>query len=235
LMEVRTMRVPAAFLALLLMIGAALAQGSITSSTPDIQVTPQTGGGYSIGTQAPIANQSTAGGPILAGAGEYAVKIGNFPYTIAPAGSAGFGSGWSTLLVNVSKTSGVATITTTGGAFEGAGGGSAISLLPGDWAALTADGSSYLVLIGRYVSIVTPDGTKSSSPNGPYLTTADGVWSWGTAWAGRPGEYRILLNGVFAPGVGYLIEVAHGGQLYANTSGGWYVFKGTAFVSSSAP
>ena len=89
---------------------------------------------------------------------------------------------------------------------------------------------------------MTSDGVTSSAPTGAPLATSAGVWSWGPAQAGRvigngddSGGYVIYLNGTQV-GAGVLIEVAHGGQLYANTSSvGWFVWNGATFVSSSTP
>jgi hypothetical protein len=82
---------------------------------------------------------------------------------------------------------------------------------------------------------VTPDGTKSVAPSGASLTTGAGVWSWNTRMIGA--NYVLYLNGSqhASSDAATLIEVAHGGQLYAQTSTGWYVYNGAAFVLSAAP
>src|SRR5207253_1876335 len=67
------------------------------------------------------------------------------------------------------------------------------------------------------------------------LRTAAGTWAWGAAASGRPGEYNVNLNGS-AVGVGLLIEVAKGGQLYVNTANlGWYLWQGSGWVHSTDP
>ena len=89
---------------------------------------------------------------------------------------------------------------------------------------------------------MTADLVTSSAPGGSPLATTAGVWSWGPAQAGRlignggfQGDNVLYLNGQQV-GSSALIEVAHGGQLYANNSlFGWYVWNGTQFVSTSAP
>jgi hypothetical protein len=89
---------------------------------------------------------------------------------------------------------------------------------------------------------LTLDGVTSSAPTGSPLTTSAGVWSWGPAQTvrrigggGFQGDYVIYLNGIQIAS-GFLIEVAHTGQLYANNSlFGWFVWNGTQFVSTSAP
>jgi hypothetical protein len=90
----------------------------------------------------------------------------------------------------------------------------------------------------------TADLVTSSAPNGAPLATSAGVWSWGPAEAGRiigsggdAGGYVIYLNGS-QPGsaAGTVLEVAHGGQLYVNTSSaGWYLWNGSGFTPSSPP
>jgi hypothetical protein len=68
------------------------------------------------------------------------------------------------------------------------------------------------------------------------LTTAAGTWTWGAAAPGRPGEYSINLNGSSSGGVGVLMEVTNGGQLYVATAGmGWWLRQGTAWVQSAPP
>lgn len=228
-----------AFVALLIMTGAAWAQCVDTSATPDLKVTQGTGSGCVISTVTPIIDQSTKGGPIPASAAGYQVKLGNFPYTIAQAGSTGFPVG-NVFLANVSKTAGIATITTTVSVFEGATSSGAISLRPGDWVALTVDGGNYLALGGRYEVVLTADKTTSTAPNGLALTTVDGTWTWGPAVAGRPGEYQVYLNGAGAPpanpGVASLMEVANGGKLYVQTiSYGWFLWTAGTWASTAAP
>ena len=88
----------------------------------------------------------------------------------------------------------------------------------------------------------TSDGVTSSAPSGSPLATSAGVWSWGPAQSGRQigggsfqGDYVLYLNGMQV-GSASLIEVAHGGQLYAqNSIYGWFMWSGSQFVSTSAP
>ena len=233
------MRYPVkAIVAYFCLITAAAAQISTTS--PDLLVTPSPGGGYAINTRSPIIDQSSAGGPILASAAQNIIKIGGFLYKIAPAESTGFLSGWTALLINVSKTAATLTSTST---FEGAGNASAISLAPGDWVSLIADGNNYLALSGRSLGapvapVVSADGTKSSPPNGAPLFTADGVWSWGAYSYTNAGnaEYQTLQNGANVSGIGYLMEVAHGGKLYVQaTPTSWWIWSGSGWTGSPAP
>lgn len=216
------------------MIAAAFAQ-SISTTSPDLLVAPVTGG-YTINTRLPIVDQSTAGGPILSAALDYAVKVGGFFYTIPTAGSSGFAANWSTMLVNVSQ--GPAAISVSSGSFEGAGGTSRIVLNPGDWVALTVDGANYLAIGGHSLSApaTSPALSKSAAPGGGVLINSYGVWSWGPAGSGRPGEYRVYLNGADSSGVGSLIEVSTSGQLFCNTiSAGWWVYGTGGWSASGAP
>jgi hypothetical protein len=97
--------------------------------------------------------------------------------------------------------------------------------------------ASVLFLVALWPALagaVSPDGTTSTAPGGPALTTAAGTWTWGSA--ARTGEYNVNLNGSYSNGVGVLMEVANGGQLYVNTaSAGWWLRQGSNWVSSAAP
>lgn len=81
---------------------------------------------------------------------------------------------------------------------------------------------------------ISPDGTTSTAPTGAALTTTAGTWTWGSAVGGRPGEYQLNLNGAWS-GTAFLMEVANGGQLYVNTSFGWYLYGAGGWASSSPP
>jgi hypothetical protein len=86
------------------------------------------------------------------------------------------------------------------------------------------------------VPAVSPDGTTSTPPGGAPLVTAAGKWTWGSAAAGRPGEYGVSFNGAAPSGIGNLMEINHGGKLYINTlHAGWFLWNGTAWVGSLAP
>jgi hypothetical protein len=82
----------------------------------------------------------------------------------------------------------------------------------------------------------TIDGITSTAPTGPPLVNGAGYWSWSARQIGA--NYVLYLNGQqhSSGDAATLIEVAHGGQLYAQVSGGaWYVWNGTTFVSSGGP
>jgi hypothetical protein len=75
---------------------------------------------------------------------------------------------------------------------------------------------------------ITADGVTSSAAAGPPLANSYGTWSWGPTQAGRligsfSGDNVLYLNGRQV-GSAFLMEVAHGGQLYINnTLYGWFV------------
>lgn len=79
---------------------------------------------------------------------------------------------------------------------------------------------------GFFLSAAPAGGTTSTAPSGPSLTTGSGIWTWGGAASGRPGEYHVNLNGN-PVGVGTLMEVATAnGQLYVDTAALiWYVWQ----------
>lgn len=104
----------------------------------------------------------------------------------------------------------------------------------------SAAGSSQFINLD-YLDVTPPvsisvDGTTSTAPNGPSLVTSAGTWTWAGAAPGRPGEYYISLNSNVTDGIGNLMEVAKGGNLYVNTvSYGWFVRQNGTWVSTSNP
>jgi hypothetical protein len=98
-------------------------------------------------------------------------------------------------------------------------------------------------LTGTIVGSISPDGTILTAPSSGSLTTAAGVWTFGTAQpSGAPGQYQILLNGnanSWPAGQGYAakMEVAHGGTLYPYNSlaNRWWVWNGGGWLGSAAP
>ncbi len=106
----------------------------------------------------------------------------------------------------------------------------------------SAGGSIEHVTMEAVQISLTADAVTSTAPNGPPLATSAGTWSWGPTQAGRQtgggsfqGDNVVYLNGTQIASA-FLIEVHHGGQLYANNSlFGWFVWNGTQFVASAAP
>jgi hypothetical protein len=90
--------------------------------------------------------------------------------------------------------------------------------------------------VGAPVSI---DGTSLPAPTpGGYLTTTDGIWTWGPAASQGAGQYEISLNGIVSVGTyAVVIEVANGGHLYQkNAAGGWHEYvRPNDWVSSVPP
>jgi hypothetical protein len=103
----------------------------------------------------------------------------------------------------------------------------------------SANGSNQFVNLDyldvAYSSPISVDGSTSATPNGPSLITNVGIWTWAGAASGRPGEYYLNLNGTNT-GIGSLMEVAKGGNLYVNTvSLGWYLWQSGTWVNTNNP
>jgi hypothetical protein len=76
--------------------------------------------------------------------------------------------------------------------------------------------------------------TVPQSQAGGTLMTTAGTWNFGTA--SNPYGYSVLLNGGTNGGYATLLEVAHGGQLYAQASdSSWWLWKNPGWSSSAAP
>jgi hypothetical protein len=84
---------------------------------------------------------------------------------------------------------------------------------------------------------VSPDGstlTVTQSQAGGTLVTSAGTWNFGAA--SNASGNAVLLNGGGTGGWATLLEVAHGGQLYAPASdGSWWRFNNPGWSASSAP
>ncbi len=84
----------------------------------------------------------------------------------------------------------------------------------------------------------SPDGTISLPPSGAALVSTSGTWTWGPATTIQPAQcggcYQTYLNGSNAGGNASRMEVAHGGQLYAYNSWGWFIWTGS-WTYTSAP
>ena len=83
---------------------------------------------------------------------------------------------------------------------------------------------------------LSPDGSIISAGAGS-LQTTDGTWTFGPAAANRPGEWEIFLNGYWAAsGISAELEVANGGQMYAETaSGNWYIWQNGGWAVTANP
>jgi hypothetical protein len=79
----------------------------------------------------------------------------------------------------------------------------------------------------------SPDGTSITAPSGT-VTTADGVWTWGSASGG--GNYNILLNGLYINANASQMQVnSHGSLFFLRDIGGWYVWLNYAAMAATAP
>ncbi len=81
---------------------------------------------------------------------------------------------------------------------------------------------------------VSSDGTTLAAPSGRSLTTAAGIWTFGTTQP-QPGQYVIYLNGNYVGGWAALMEVNNGGQLYVYNSyvGTWFVWNNGWWYSAA--
>jgi hypothetical protein len=111
-----------------------------TAGTPNL-VVGTSAGGLSISSTSPINDISGSGTAIVTGDNTKIDKVGAFTYTLAQAGTTGFGNGWGVCLLNVGA--GNATINATTSTFVGAGGSTSLVLAPGAWACPTSDGTNY--------------------------------------------------------------------------------------------
>jgi hypothetical protein len=108
------------------------------------------GGNMTFNLAAPTNDQSGGAYAILTGDNGKTVKCGGgFAYTIAQAGTTGFGAGWGAAVHNVTA-SGNCTITATTSTFLGASNSTVLLLGPGDWASLASDGANYDTQVGHY-------------------------------------------------------------------------------------
>lgn len=89
---------------------------------------------------------------------------------------------------------------------------------------------------GTYIfNPYAPNGTTALSTPSQTITTAGGVWSWGT---GNDGEgQQILFNGTTPVGFANILEVANSGQVYAmSIRNNWFVWNsGTSSFGPYAP
>jgi hypothetical protein len=87
---------------------------------------------------------------IAAGAAGYTVKLGAHAYTLAQAGTGGFGSGWGACFINVSTT-GDATVTATTSVFHAGGETTVLTLAAGDSPCIRSDGANYDVGVSHFL------------------------------------------------------------------------------------
>src|SRR5438270_3524798 len=82
---------------------------------------------------------------------------------------------------------------------------------------------------------ISPDGSTLAVSSTLNLVTSAGTWSLGTTL--NPFGSLILLNGqAAASGSAVKLEVANGGNLYAdNSQGQWWQWNGSAWNASAAP
>lgn len=116
--------------------------------------------------------------------------------------------------------------------------GSELILNPNGPGVANAGGTVQHITMEAVQLATTADGVTSTAPSGPPLVNSapspGGYWSWSARRSGS--DYILNLNGQSPNYAGILMEVAHGGQLYVNTtSSGWFLWNGTTFVGTAAP
>src|SRR5207237_709008 len=82
---------------------------------------------------------------------------------------------------------------------------------------------------------MSPDGSTLAVSSALNLVTSAGTWSFSTT--ANPFGNLILLNGqLAASGSAVKLEVANGGNLYAdNSQGQWWLWNGSGWNASVAP
>jgi hypothetical protein len=97
-------------------------------------------------------------------------------------------------------------------------------------------GSTWIAATNPTPTTLSPDGTVLLPGSGGSLVTAAGAWTFGQVY--QSPDYYIQLNGqtLSAGGAGVEMEVAHGGNLYAdNSQGQWWAWNGSRWTSSTNP
>ncbi len=148
-----------------LLAGGAFAQAppgnairGVVPGTPDFLLSaPDVNGRITVSSTVPLPVDLTgAGGPIVTGYNTKTVLLGAHTYTLAAAGSSGFGAGWGACLL---ASSGTALVNATSSIFVGASGSTSLTLQQGDWACIGSDATNYTTIAAHYVSGA---GTMSS-------------------------------------------------------------------------
>ena len=161
--------------------------------------------------------QSQAGGTLVTSAGTW-----NFGMPSNVSGNAvllngGGTGGWATLLE----------VANGGQVYAQAGDGSWWRWNNSGWSASTAPSGGQ----------VSPDGstlTFTQSQAGGTLVTSGGTWNFGMA--SNVSGNTVLLNGGGTGGWATLLEVANGGQLYAQAGdGSWWRWNNPGWSASTAP
>ncbi len=114
----------------------------IALGTPDlIASAPDANGVVTVSSTVPTpVDLTSAGTAILTGHRTKTVLLGAHTYTLAQAGTTGFGSGWGACLL---ASGGTALVNATTSLFVGASGTTALTLPTGSWVCLSSDGTNY--------------------------------------------------------------------------------------------
>ena len=161
--------------------------------------------------------QSQAGGTLVTSAGTWNFGMASNVYGNAVLLNGGGTGGWATLLE----------VANGGQVYAQAGDGSWWRWNNPGWSASTAPSGGQ----------VSPDGstlTFTQSQAGGTLVTSAGTWNFGMA--SNVYGNAVLLNGGGTGGWATLLEVANGGQLYAQAGdGSWWRWNNSGWSASTAP
>jgi hypothetical protein len=152
-----------------------------------------TGGALSM-TQA-FNTQTSGDYTVLTGDAAKTIKAGAHTYTLPQAGTTGFETGWGACILNIG--SGDATLSTSTSTFQGAGGGTSLTIPQNTWACPSSDGTNYQTVRGGGTGSGSGDGTVTSAaataPSGvlsiagsPITTTGTLVFNWAGTSGGVP-------------------------------------------------
>jgi hypothetical protein len=161
--------------------------------------------------------QSQAGQSLVTSAGTWNFGAASNVFGSAVLLNGGGTSGWATLLE----------VANGGQLYARASDGSWWRFNNPGWSASTAPSGGQ----------ISPDGstlTVAQSLAGGTLVTSAGTWNFGAA--SNVSGNAVLLNGGGTNGWAALLQVANGGQLYAQASdGSWWRFNGSGWSASTAP
>jgi len=214
---------------------------SVTSATPNtvvINPTPGTGT-FTVGTTqttidctaGTVTGACTGGLALVTGYTGANVEVGAHTYTLAQAGTTGFGAGWGICLTNTG-TSGNATVNATTSTFNGNGtNSSSLTLAPGDWACPQSDGVNYVTNIGHAVAAagsVAFSGITTGSNTTAAMTIGSGASLAFTGTGFVNGKARTVSGSTDT-----LLSTDCGGSVFYNNAGATTVTIPAAIVPAN--
>lgn len=134
-----------------------------------VNITPGTGltidGSNNLDLTSVLNDISGSGTAIVAGDAGKIDELGAFTYTLAQAGTTGFGAGWGLRLANIGASD--ATVNAITSVFTGASGTTALVIRPNCWADISSDGANYKTQAGCWRNTIpfTATYTPGINPN----------------------------------------------------------------------